>query len=175
MGTACLTMKVVAALVTLALYKATADWSGSGELACYGHVSTDVSSPEGGDHLGEGTMRCNIINGEEAHLDPRQCSSNPTVELSLKSGRGTTMIGTANIGLCLTPLARDRSGTRRTTWARVIAHLTRASLAVDMATAWETLSVSAAEISLSFSHIFFERKYGEKISFEMNPFFSCFL
>merc|ERR1712203_316134 len=73
------------------------------------------------------------------------------------------------------PLVRDRSGTRRTTWARVTAHPTRASLAVDMATAWETLSVSAAEISLSFSHIFFERKYGEKISFEINPFFSYFL
>merc|ERR1711981_912096 len=29
--------------------------------------------------------------------------------------------------------------------------------------------------ALSFSHIFFERKYGEKISFEMNPFFSYFL
>merc|ERR1712110_12348 len=70
MGTACLTMKVVAALVTLALHQATADWSGSGELACYGHVSTDVSSPEGGDHLGEGTMRCNIIEWGGGPLGP---------------------------------------------------------------------------------------------------------
>merc|ERR1712203_170095 len=56
-----LTMKVVAALVTIALHQAAADWSGSGEFSCYGHVSTDVTSPEGGDHLGEGTLNCNII------------------------------------------------------------------------------------------------------------------
>merc|ERR1711931_255170 len=135
MGTACwrerIAMKVVAALVTLALHQATADWSGSGEFSCYGHVSTDVSSPEGGDHL-----------------DQRQCSSSPTEELSLKSGRGITMIGTASTGRCLTQHARDRSGTRRTTWAQATAHPTRASLAADMATVWATLSVLAAEISL---------------------------
>merc|ERR1711971_158543 len=34
------------------------------------------------------------LSGEVALLDLRQCSSSPTVELSLKSGRGTTMIGT---------------------------------------------------------------------------------
>merc|ERR1712037_354443 len=87
--------------------------------------------------------------GEVAHLDLRQCSSSPTAELSLKSGRGTTMIGTTNIGQCLMPPARDRSGTRVTTWAQATAHPTRASLDVDMATVWETLSASAAEISLS--------------------------
>merc|ERR1712183_405735 len=70
MGTACFTMKVVAALVTLALHQATADWSGSGEFSCYGHVSTDVSSPEGGDHLGEGTLRCNIIEWGGGPLGP---------------------------------------------------------------------------------------------------------
>merc|ERR1712198_510814 len=141
-------MKVVAALVTLALHQASADWSGSGEFSCYGHVSTDVSSPEGGDHLGEGTLNCNIIEWGVVPLDQRQCSSSPTVELSLKSGRGTTMSGTVSIGPCLTPHARDRSGTRRTTWAQATAHPTRASLAVDMATVWERLSVLAAEISI---------------------------
>merc|ERR1711971_214536 len=67
---AVITMKVVAALVTIALHQATADWSGSGEFSCYGHVSTDVSSPEGGDHLGEGTLRCNIIEWGGGPLGP---------------------------------------------------------------------------------------------------------
>merc|ERR1711936_698540 len=73
MGIVCrkiITMRVVAALVTLALHQATADWSGSGEFSCYGHVSTDVSSPEGGDHLGEGTLRCNIIEWGGGPLGP---------------------------------------------------------------------------------------------------------
>merc|ERR1712025_286559 len=72
MGTACwrIAMKVVAALVTLALHQAAADWSGSGEFSCYGHVSTDVSSPEGGDHLGEGTLNCNIIEWGGGPLGP---------------------------------------------------------------------------------------------------------
>merc|ERR1711931_141178 len=73
MGTACwreVAMKVVAALLTLALHQATADWSGSGEFSCYGHVSTDVSSPEGGDHLGEGTLNCNIIEWGGGPLGP---------------------------------------------------------------------------------------------------------
>merc|ERR1740123_1627982 len=43
---------------------------------------------------------------EAALLDLRQCSSSPTVELSLKSGRGTTMIGTMSTGPCLMPHAR---------------------------------------------------------------------
>merc|ERR1712172_236223 len=145
---AVITMKVVAALVTIALHQATADWSGSGEFSCYGHVSTDVSSPEGGDHLGEGTLRCNIIEWGGGPLDLRQCSSSPMVELSLKSGRGTTMIGTMSTGPCLMPHARDRSGTRVTTWAQATAPPTRASPAVAMATAWETSSVLAAEIYL---------------------------
>jgi len=46
------------------------DWSGSGEFSCYGHVSTDVSSPEGGDHLGEGTLNCNIIEWGGGPLGP---------------------------------------------------------------------------------------------------------
>merc|ERR1712218_592828 len=65
-----ITMRVVAALVTLALHQATADWSGSGEFSCYGHVSTDVTSPEGGDHLGEGTLNCNIIEWGGGPLGP---------------------------------------------------------------------------------------------------------
>merc|ERR1711962_1437244 len=65
-----LTMKVVAALLTIALHQAAADWSGSGEFSCYGHVSTDVTSPEGGDHLGEGTLNCNIIEWGGGPLGP---------------------------------------------------------------------------------------------------------
>merc|ERR1711972_387914 len=42
----------------------------SGEFSCYGHVSTDVTSPEGGDHLGEGTLNCNIIEWGGGPLGP---------------------------------------------------------------------------------------------------------
>merc|ERR1712080_102206 len=55
---------------TIALHQAAADWSGSGEFSCYGHVSTDVTSPEGGDHLGEGTLNCNIIEWGGGPLGP---------------------------------------------------------------------------------------------------------
>merc|ERR1712001_770258 len=144
-----ITMRVVAALVTLALHQATADWSGSGEFSCYGHVSTDVTSPEGGDHLGEGTLNCNIIEWGGGPLGPEAMFFKPNSGAEFEIWAWDYH-------------AWDRSGTRRTTWVRVTAHLTRASLAVDMATAWETLSVLAAEISLSFSHIFFERICGKR-------------
>merc|ERR1711990_916714 len=151
-----ITMRVVAALVTLALHQATADWSGSGEFSCYGHVSTDVTSPEGGDHLGEGTLNCNIIEWEAAPLDPRQCSSSPTVGQSLRSGRGTTMIGTVSTGRCPMPPARDRSGTRGMTWVLATALLTklrRASPAAAMVIVLETLSALAAEPVRTSSNI----------------------
>merc|ERR1712200_23732 len=86
--------------------------------------------------------------GEVAHLDLRQCSSSPTEELSLKSGRGITMIGTVSTGPCLMPHARDRSGTRVMTWAQATAPPTRASLAAATVTVLETSSVLAAKISL---------------------------
>merc|ERR1712179_445814 len=179
MGTACFTMKVVAALVTLALHQATADWSGSGEFSCYGHVSTDVSSPEGGDHLGEGTLRCNIIEWGGGPLGPEAMFFKPNGGAEFEIWAWTTMIGIANIGQCLTPHARDRSGTRRTTWVQDTAHPTRASPVVDMATVWETLSVSAAdnslpEISLSQNSLF-ENYFSENSpSFQINYLFPYF-
>merc|ERR1712172_240626 len=115
---AVITMKVVAALVTLALHQATADWSGSGEFSCYGHVSTDVSSPEGGDHLGEGTLRCNIIEWGGGPLGPEAMFFNPN------------------------------GGAEFEVWAQATAPHTRASPAVAMVTVWETSSVLAAKISL---------------------------
>merc|ERR1711971_675825 len=119
--------------------------------SCYGHVSTDVSSPEGGDHMGDATS----LSGEAALLDLRQCSSSPTVELSSKSGRGTTMIGTMSTGPCLMPHARDRSGTRATTWAQATALPTRASPAAAMATVWETSSVLAARFLFANKSLLF--------------------
>ena len=38
------------------MLQVSSNWSGSGELSCYGHLSTDVSTPEGGDYLGEGKV-----------------------------------------------------------------------------------------------------------------------
>merc|ERR1712203_125061 len=94
--------------------------------------------------------------GEAAPLDPRQCSSSPTVEQSLRSGRGTTMIGTVSTGQCPMPPARDRSGTRGMTWVLATALLTklrRASPAVAMVIVLETLSALAAEPVRTSSNI----------------------
>merc|ERR1711879_65347 len=133
-----LTMKVVAALVTIALHQAAADWSGSGEFSCYGHVSTDVTSPEGGDHLGEGTLNCNIIEWGGGPLGPEAMFFKPN--------------GGAEFEIC----ARDRSGTRGMTWALAIALLTklrRASPAVATVIVLETLCALAAEPVQTSSNI----------------------
>ena len=34
------------------------DWTGTGQVQCYGHVSTDVSTPPGGDYLERGQVTC---------------------------------------------------------------------------------------------------------------------
>merc|ERR1712156_884093 len=97
-----------------------------------------------------------LLNGEADPLDPRQCSSSPTVEQSLRSGRGTTMIGTVSTGRCPMPPARDRSGTRGMTWALATAlptKLRRVSLAVAMVIVLETLSALAAEPVRTSSNI----------------------
>ena len=54
-------MKLVLPVLVLALHQVSADWSGSGELRCYGHYSTDVTTPEGGGYLQEGKVDCNIV------------------------------------------------------------------------------------------------------------------
>merc|ERR1719474_499351 len=97
-----------------------------------------------------------LSSGEADPLDPRQCSSSPTVEQSLRSGRGTTMIGTVSTGPCPMPPVRDRSGTRGMTWALATALLTklrRASPAVAMVIVLETLSALAAEPVQTSSNI----------------------
>merc|ERR1712241_168607 len=127
MGIVCrkiITMRVVAALVTLALHQATADWSGSGEFSCYGHVSTDVTSPEGGDRLGEGTLNCNIIEWGGGPLGPEAMFFKP------------------NSGAEFEIWARDRSGTRGTTWAPAIAHHTRLKRASPGADTGTVLEIS---------------------------------
>merc|ERR1712215_563633 len=82
-------MKLALALLALASYQVSADGSFTGELACYGHLNTDVSTPEGGGYLELGQI--------------------------LKFGLGTTMIGAT--GLSHTLSVRVISGTRRMTWA----------------------------------------------------------
>merc|ERR1712203_1030545 len=150
MGIVCrkiITMRVVAALVTIALHQAAADWSGSGEFSCYGHVSTDVTSPEGGDHLGEGTLNCNIIEWGGGPLGPEAMFFKPNSGAEFEIWAWDSMIGTASTGQCLTPPARDRSGTRGTTWALAIAlptRLKRASLGADTGTVLEISCVRDA-------------------------------
>merc|ERR1712062_345077 len=89
-------------------------------------------------------------------LGPEAMFFSPTVEQSLRSGRGTTMIGTVSTGRCHMPPARDRSGTRGMTWALATALLTklrRASPAVAMVIVLETLSALAAEPVRTSSNI----------------------
>merc|ERR1712018_566477 len=81
---------------------------------------------------------------------------------------------TTNIGQCLMPHARDRSGTRRTTWAQATAHPTRASPAVDMATVWETLSATAAENYLSENSLSQNSLSQNSPSFQINSLFPYF-
>merc|ERR1712127_119480 len=62
MGTDSLAMMLAGATVLFALaHQGSADWNGSGELACYGHLSTDVSTPEGGGYSEAGRLTCNIV------------------------------------------------------------------------------------------------------------------
>merc|ERR1712212_54270 len=90
---------------------------------------------------------------------------------TVRSGRGTTMIGTVSTGRCPMPPARDRSGTRGMTWALatvLLARLRRASPAVAMVIVLETLSALAAEpvqISNKESfHIFSDSKYAKRLN-----------
>merc|ERR1711862_1037738 len=54
-------MKLLLPVLVLALHQVSGDWSGTGELKCYGHYSTDVTTPEGGGYLQDGKMDCNIV------------------------------------------------------------------------------------------------------------------
>jgi len=48
-------------LLTVCVLQGSADWTGTGEIKCYGHVSTDVSTPEGGGFLERGKVTCSPI------------------------------------------------------------------------------------------------------------------
>merc|ERR1711872_678295 len=51
-------MKVLSATAVLILAtQASCDWVGTGQVQCYGHVSTDVSTPPG-DYLERGSVTC---------------------------------------------------------------------------------------------------------------------
>ena len=39
-------------------FQVSCDWSGSGRIQCYGHVSTDVTTPPGGEFLESGSVTC---------------------------------------------------------------------------------------------------------------------
>ena len=54
-------MKLALPVLVLVLHQVSGDWSGTGELRCYGHYSTDVTSQEGGQYLQEGKVDCNIV------------------------------------------------------------------------------------------------------------------
>merc|ERR1712212_884448 len=50
-----------AACPLVVLHQVSSDWTGTGSLSCYGHLSTDVSTPEGGGYLEQGHLDCDII------------------------------------------------------------------------------------------------------------------
>merc|ERR1712037_220186 len=55
-------MKLLLPLLSLAMTTmVSAGWTESGKISCYGHLSTDVSTPEGGGYLEQGSMDCNIV------------------------------------------------------------------------------------------------------------------
>merc|ERR1712226_1215531 len=119
-------MKAVAALLVFVLHQVSSNWSGSGEFSCYGHLSTDVSTPEGGDYLGEGKVICNIVEWGGGPLGPEAMFFKPnsgpefeiwavsrgTVEMVMSRFdrlelwyhgdvcSGTTMTGTTSTGPC---------------------------------------------------------------------------
>merc|ERR1712179_798833 len=102
-------------LVVLVLHQVSCDWTGTGELSCYGHLSTDVSTPEGGGYLEQGHLDCDFIEwmGPMA-WDLRPCSSRLTLDQSGRCGPGITMSGVT--GLYHLPPVRVISGIRRMTW-----------------------------------------------------------
>merc|ERR1712183_1175385 len=56
LSTAAMHAAAAASLLLLATQQAVGDWSGTGRIQCYGHVSTDVSTPSGGGYLGPEAM-----------------------------------------------------------------------------------------------------------------------
>merc|ERR1712241_1274051 len=70
-------MKLILPVLVLALHQVSADWSGSGELKCYGHYSTDVTTPEGGGNLQEGKMDCNMVEWGGGPLGPEAMFFHP--------------------------------------------------------------------------------------------------
>merc|ERR1712071_675049 len=108
-------MKLALPVLLLTLHQVSADWSGTGEISCYGHLTTDVTTSEGSGNLQRGKMDCNIVEWDgPTDWDQRQCSSSLSQEQSSRSGLGTTMSGETGPYLLLN--VRETSGTRRTTW-----------------------------------------------------------
>merc|ERR1711962_1053999 len=133
--------KLVFAVLSLA--QARADWTGTGEVKCYGHVSTNVLTPEGGGYLSEGDVTCSPAGSTRLGLGPRLCSSTLTRDRTLKSGRGTIMMTT-----CRLFSAMGISGIRRMTWGPGTVprkRERRASLAVALPAVLETSPVLAAD------------------------------
>ena len=112
------------------------DWVGTGELQCYGHVSTAVSTPPGGDYLERGQLTCNPSEWDfDTGLGPEAMFFKPqtgaefeiwavrlTVLFQLFSfiySSGTTTALTSP-GLSV----METSGTSKTTWEPGIVYLT---------------------------------------------------
>merc|ERR1712179_894557 len=101
-------------LVVLVLHQVSCDWTGTGELSCYGHLSTDVSTPEGEDTWSRGTWTVTSLSGMGPMAwDLRPCSSRLTLDQSGRCGPGITMSGVT--GLYHLPPVRVISGIRRMT------------------------------------------------------------
>merc|ERR1711887_192092 len=70
LSTAAMHAAAAASLLLLATQQAVGDWSGTGRIQCYGHVSTDVSTPSGGGYLEAGTLNCNPVEWAGGPLGP---------------------------------------------------------------------------------------------------------
>jgi len=52
---------IATSMVLFAVNQVSGDWTGTGQVQCYGHVSTDVSTPPGGDYLERGQVTCRPV------------------------------------------------------------------------------------------------------------------
>ena len=52
---------IASAVVLFLASQVSGDWTGTGELTCYGHLNAQVSTPPGSENMSEGKMTCTPI------------------------------------------------------------------------------------------------------------------
>merc|ERR1712243_522116 len=85
-------------VVVVVLHQVSCDWTGSGVLSCYGHLSTDVSTPEGGGYLEQGHLDCDIVEWDgSSGLGPEAMFFKADSGSEWEVWPGTTMSGVTGL------------------------------------------------------------------------------